>query len=147
MAEPYCLAMVLCDAVHRDLSTGKFTILGTFTTLGAAKYPAVVMGAVYFAVTDGLGEVDLRIRIVESQADLTDADGTLIFESQSNKVRFGSPLEVLEGAFLLSKVGEDGMAAPVMLPHEGMYHCELTANGVLLMSRRLLALGPEGPTP
>jgi hypothetical protein len=48
MAEPYCLAMVLCDQVYRDAISGKFTLLGTFSTVGAQKYPLTIIFMVSF---------------------------------------------------------------------------------------------------
>lgn len=38
MAEPYCLAMVLCDAVHRDPATAKHFVMGTFSSVGATDF-------------------------------------------------------------------------------------------------------------
>jgi hypothetical protein len=143
MAEPYCLAMVLCDAIHRDQATGKFTLLGTFSTLGANEYPAQVQCVVYFAITDGMGDVSVSIRIVDSEADLTDKEGSVVFESPAMPpISFVSPLMVLEGAFPLITI-KDGIATPLEIPNPGVYHCELYANTQLLMSRRLLAIAPS----
>ena len=143
MAEPYCLAMTLCDAVHRDQTTGKFTILGTFSTLAAHQYPANISGCVYFAVTDGMGKVKMSIRIVESSEAFTDDESPVVFQTVQTEVDFESPLVVFEGAFLLLKIDNEGHPQPVILERPGMYHCELFANDALLMSRRLLALGPD----
>ncbi|HBO43970.1 MAG TPA: hypothetical protein DD670_08570 [Planctomycetaceae bacterium] len=131
MSEPYCLAMVLCDNVHRDAATGKHTILGTFSTLGAGKYPAKVSFCVYFAITDGLGPTKLRIRLVDAACGITDeVDGETepVFEV-SHEFPFESPLVVLEGMFQFK----------TEIPKAGLYHCEMWAGGELLMSRRVLA--------
>lgn len=144
MAEPYCLAMVLCDAIHRDQATGKFTILGTFSTLGAGDYPADLLCFVYFAITDGQGKVSVSIRIVESSADLTD-EGAVIFESKAMQVDFQDPLMVLEVAVMIVDRDEAGQPCPVKIPRPGLYHCELYANSEVLMSRRLLAVGTADP--
>jgi len=131
MSEPYCLAMVLCDNVHRDAATGKHTILGTFSTLGAKKYPAKVAFCVYFAVTDGLGPTDLRVRLVDATSGLVDeVEGkeAVVFEV-SQEFDFENPLVVLEGFFrFLTEI-----------PKAGLYHCEMWAGNELLMSRRVLA--------
>ncbi len=116
MAEPYCLAMVLCDAVHQDRTTNKFTILGTFSTLGAERFPLFFGGMVYFAITDGIGEVMLSVRIVESAADITDQEGVVVFESPKIPIQMSSPLMVMEGVAPLMSVNEHGFLQPVRLP-------------------------------
>lgn len=145
MSEPYCLAMVLCDHVHRDPATGKHTILGTFSTLGAHVFPAQVSFAVYFAVTDGLGPTKLRIRLVDAKSGLVDESGDKdrkpVFEVSGEFV-FESPLVVMEGA----------MHFKTSIPEPGLYHCEMWAGEELLMSRRVLAAPismqqPEGGEP
>lgn len=135
MPEPYCLAMVLCDAVHRDATTGKFTILGTFSAFAADAFPAQVRCSVYYSVTDGLGPTSLRLRIVDAKQGIMDSiseDEGLVFEA-STEFDFESPLLVLEAA---ASIG-------VSLPKPGLYHCELWAGNELLMSRRLLAVNKE----
>jgi hypothetical protein len=124
--------MVLCDYVHRDPATGKHTILGTFSTLGAQVFPAKVSFAVYFAITDGLGPTQLRVRLVDAVSGLADAPegdgGEPVFEV-SGEFDFESPLLVLEGA----------MRFQTDIPRPGLYHCEMWAGDELLMSRRVLA--------
>lgn len=135
MPEPYCLAMVLCDAVHRDATTGKFTILGTFSTLASHKFPAQVKFCVYYAVTDGLGPTSMRLRLVDAKQGIANGgseDDGMVFEACSD-FDFESPLLVLEGA----------AAFGTALPKPGLYHCELWAGNELLMSRRLLAVVQE----
>lgn len=133
MASPYCLAMVLCDGVHRDPSTNKFTILGTFSSFGAESYPAVLRFCVYFAVTDGTGTVTLRLQLIDAAADVIDARNE---EDQEGRVfamksdyEFPSPFAVVEAA----------IGVETQLPKPGQYHFELWADGDLLMSRRLIA--------
>ena len=131
MAEPYCLAMVLCDGIHRDAATGKFTLLGTFSTITAAQYPANIHFFVYFAVTDGLGRVAIRLRIVDAKEGLSgERESTEVFSSPPSEMDFSDPLMVFEVAALIQ----------TKLPNEGLYHCELFAGDQLLMSRRLLAV-------
>jgi hypothetical protein len=130
--------MVLCDDVHRDATTGKFTILGTFSTFAADEFPAQVRFSVYYAVTDGLGPTSLRLRIVDAKRGIADGVGEdegLVFDA-SSEFDFESPLLVLEAA----------MSIGVPLPEPGLYHCELWAGDELLMSRRLLAVTKKGLT-
>jgi hypothetical protein len=131
MPEPYCLAMVLCDAVHRDTTTGKYTILGTFSTLGARKFPAQLQFCVYYSITDGLGPTTLRLRLVDARCGIAngvDDAESVVFEASAD-FDFENPLLVLEAV----------MAVKTPIPNEGLYHCELWAGDELLMSRRLLA--------
>jgi len=127
--------MVLCDGVHRDATTGKFTILGTFSTLGAKEFPAQVRFCVYYAITDGLGPTALRLRIIDASCGIANGVGEdegMVF-SASSQFDFENPLLVLEAAVSIG----------VVLPQAGLYHCELWAGDELLMSRRLLAVQAE----
>ena len=134
MAEPYCLAMVLCDQVYRDAVSGKFTILGTFSTIGSPQYPLAVAFMVYFAVTDGHGQIPISLRIVNARADIAgdEPSANEIFQSQPNSVDFPSPLAVIESVAVIQAV----------IPAPGHYHCELYAADKMLMARRLLAVDP-----
>jgi hypothetical protein len=134
MAEPYCLAMVLCDGVHRDAITGKFTLLGTFSTLYAAEYPANVMFCVYFAITDGLGRTTICTKIVDS--DSLGGAAEPIFEMPA-EFEFASPLMVMESVAIVTTT----------IPKPGLYHCELHAGNELLMSRRVLAVNVNEEPP
>ncbi len=125
--------MVLCDAVHRDSATGKHTILGTFSTVGADTYPAKVGFCIYFAITDGLGQTRLRLRLVDAESGIVDKteNGTEgpVFKIEFD-IPFEDPLVVMETA----------VGVETALPKPGLYHCELWAGDDLLMSRRLLAI-------
>ncbi len=79
MADPYCLAMILCDNVHIDSTTGKQTILGTFSALGAPDFPAKISFALYYAITDAEGDRELTYRMVDSKHGFED-ESTPIFE-------------------------------------------------------------------
>ena len=131
--------MVLCDAVHQDPATGKFTILGTFNTFTAAQFPSLVRFSIYFSVTDGFGLTPLSLRVVGAASGLQagDADdaGFPILQLPPLEFEFADPLAVLES---VADIGFE-------LPRPGLYHCELLAGTSLLMSRRLLAL--QGPAP
>jgi hypothetical protein len=125
--------MVLCDGVHRDFTTGKHTILGTFSTLGAYAFPAKINLCIYFAITDGLGPTKLRLRLVDAESGIVDkgenATEGLVFEIETD-IAFEDPLAVIETV----------VAIRTALPRAGLYHCELWAGEDMLMSRRLLAV-------
>jgi hypothetical protein len=122
--------MILCDNVHIDSTTGKQTILGTFSTVGAKDFPCDVAFALYYALTDAEGEVDLTYRMVDSKHGFDD-ESTPIF-AINFQVMTPSPLAVIEGAIVVK----------TQLPNPGVYHCELLTGDSVLMSRRLVALRP-----
>ena len=128
MAEPYCLAMVLCDSVYQDPATGKFTLLGTFSTIRATEFPTKTRFCVYCAVTDGLGKSEIKLKIVHAKKG-KEADDEMILETPAIEINFSNPIAVVEGVM---KIETD-------LPNEGVYICELFAGNDLLMSRRLVA--------
>lgn len=134
MPEPYCLAMVLCDAVHRDVGSGKFTLLGTFSVVQAVTFPASFRFTIYLAVTDGANDVDIRLRVVDAGQDFDDQSEP-VWETKTTSLNFPNPLAVIEGVF----------GVELELPRPGMYHCEAFANDDLLMSRRLAAIQISGP--
>lgn len=132
MHEPYCLAMVLCDSVHQDPATGKFTLLGTFSTFGASEFPASVLFVVYCAITDGQGKVPIKLRLVDSATDVAGDGGEPVFDEVIGECDFSDPLMVFELRTLIN----------CNLPEAGVYHCEIYGGDKLLMSRRLLAVRP-----
>lgn len=131
MADPYCLAMVLCDNVHMDSTTGKQTILGTFSTVGAKDFPTRLEFAVYYAITDAVGDLELTFRIVDSKHGFEDNQPPVL--EKPFQLNSPTPLAVMEGRILVDAV----------LPEPSVYHCELLADGNVLMSRRLVAVRPS----
>ena len=130
--KPYCLAMVLCDAVHRDSSTGKFTILGTFSRLNGSAFPVRARFCVYFSITDARGSVPLGVRIVDSAAQMADdKDGGVIFTSDLPSLQLDNPLMIVDGV----------CGIRVDFPKPGVYHCELFSGNEDLMARRLIVNG------
>lgn len=128
MPEPYCLAMVICDDVHKDPSTSKHTILGTCNVFVAREFPATIKFAVYTAITDALGPLDVVFRLVKA-----DFDEEPVFSLPPQEITVASPLMVLETV----------MRVMAQVPEPGQYHCELLANGELLMARRLVIMDSE----
>jgi len=133
MSEPYCLALVLCDAVHRDPATGKCTILGTFSTVNSLEFPTHLSFCQYNAVTDADGEFKLKFQIVDSGHSFEE-DAKPLFSVEVD-LHSPSPLAVIEGTMAIQNVP---------LPKPGVYHCELLHEETLLMSRRLVAIQMSG---
>lgn len=114
--------------------SGKFTILGTFSTVGSQNYPLDMVFMVYFAVTDGHGKIPISIRIVDARADVADDESTTseVFRMPPSEMDFLSPLAVIESVAVIQ----------VRIPRPGHYHCELYAGEKMLMARRMLAVDP-----
>jgi hypothetical protein len=122
---PYAIALVLCDAVHRDPVTGKNTLLGTFSTITSRTFPAVhpEMSA-YLALTDGAGTSRIDVR-------LTPADGAAApLAEASFEVEFDDgrmTFEVVVGF------------ADVVFPKAGEYRVSIACGEDVLLERRLMA--------
>lgn len=131
MAEPYCLAMILCDVAHSDSITGKYSLLGTFNNVGSFKFPAEIAMTVYFALTDGLGRNKIRLQFVKAGLIVTpdeEVDEDTWRCVIGTHKEFESPLDVVE----------DCVEVGMIVPEPGLYHCELWSNSEQLMTRRFL---------
>ncbi|MCK6457369.1 MAG: hypothetical protein L6Q92_12675 [Phycisphaerae bacterium] len=120
---PAVLSMIVCDGVHRDPSTGKFTILGTFNIIGCRQTPVTheVM-FVYLALTDALGTTPLTLDLVS--ADET----TTIFKSEVS-IDVPDPLVVVELPL---------QARNVTFENPGEYRLRLFCADEPLMERRIV---------
>jgi len=121
--------MVLCDGTHQDPTTGKLTILGTFSTVAAETYPTSLNFCVYSAVTDAMGDFRLKFQLVDSQHAFEENNEPLF--SVEIPLNSPSPLAVCESSMQVGNVA---------IPEPGVYHCELLHEGEVLMSRRLVAI-------
>lgn len=134
MADPYCVAMVLCDDVHIDPGTQKRFIMGTFSTIASHSFPATINLAVYYGITDAGGDMEITFRIVDSRHLFDDSSEPLFFVTFP--MTSPTPLAVCEG--ILQVKG-------LTIPSAGVYHCELMHGEEVLMARRLVAI--ELPKP
>ena len=129
---PQALAMMLCDAVWRDPSTGKTFIQGGFTAVSAREFPCVLSRfSAYIALTDLVGAVPIRIRLV-----YLDGNGAPPQEvnSAQAKVDSGDRLAVAEGECLFQDV---------VFERPGEYRLILECDGEPVLERRLMAM-PAG---
>lgn len=123
---PYALAMVVCDFVWRDPATGKFTILGTFSTLAALIFPCVQpLMSVFVAITDGRGKTPVKLRLVDADESVPP-----LFEGMF-EVEWSDPRMIMEIAF-----GVQGVA----FPSAGEYRFQLFSGSEPLMERRIVVL-------
>jgi len=129
--EPLVLAMVICDAVWQDAATGKFFLLGVFSSISAKKFPAThPMLAVWFALTDLRGKTPLKLRLVTVDED------AILCEEAGELADVGDPRVVAEIALHLQGV---------QFPMPGEYRMQLLGQeGALLAERRIMVLQITG---
>ena len=128
---PEVLALVIADQVHRDEKTGKFFILGTRASLGAAAFPFTSASlAVYASLIDGHGETAIRLRLID-----VDEGREPVVEFETT-VNFLEPTEEVVIAFRLSDL---------VFPEPGDYRLQLYGAGQFLRERRFLLIPLENP--
>lgn len=128
---PMALAMVVCDAIYQDPATKKCTLLGTFSTITARRFPvAHPQLAVHVALTDGRGNVRIKLALVGEEEG-----GPSLFAGEG-VIHFADPRIVAELNFQLANVA---------FPSPGAYRFQLFANDELLMERRLLVMQAAQP--
>ncbi len=126
--------MVMCDAVWRDPSTGKFTILGTFTSIGGHEFPLVVPQiTVYLSLTDARGKVPIKLKLI----DAADEDETAVAEVDL-EVEFPDPIVVMD---VVAGLGG------ISIPKPGEYRLQLYGLNEFVIERRILVIEPPKPNP
>ncbi len=130
---PVALAMVVCDAIYQDQATKKCTLLGTFSTITARRFPVVHSQlAVHVVLTNGHGNVRIKLALAGEDDNLPP-----LFSGEG-MIHFADPRVVAELNFQLSNV---------TFPKAGAYRFQLFANDELLMERRLLVIQGGSPPP
>jgi hypothetical protein len=121
---PYVLALGVCDLIYRDRSTGKRSMLGCFSVLHAAEFPAVHPAlCVYLDLTNGRGQVTIKVQIIDSD-ELHDP----IWVAES-LVDFVDPRMVAE---------LDLIVGGLRFPEAGEYRVQVFADNQFILERRLL---------
>lgn len=123
---PMVLAMMICDAIYQDPATHKCTILGTFSTINARRFPVVHRQlAVHVAMTGGHGMTQICLSLVGPE------EGEPPLFSRDGRIDFRDPRMVAELNFVLTNI---------TLKQAGEYRLQLSAGDELLMERRLYVL-------
>ena len=121
---PDVLALLVCDQIITDRVTGKQSLIGMFSNVHARGYPAThPQLSVFVALTDGHGETDLVIRIVDSN------DSRPPIVEGKGKVVFKDPRTIANLALQFHGLS---------FPQPGEYRVQLYAGGELLREARLL---------
>jgi hypothetical protein len=114
---------MICDHVWRDPRNGKHNLLGTFAGIGSSTFPLVTSFAVYFAVTEGRGQLPIRMELIDLDEERPAVfDAEAIFEFQDLR-------QVIEGTFAFTDL---------VIPEPGEYRLKLFAGGEFLMERALI---------
>ena len=124
---PIVHAMVICDGVYQETTTGKCTVLGTFSDISSRVFPVIhpVM-FVFVQMTDIQGQVPIRLRMVRV---VPQAPGEVEeFRTPDVVVTVPSPLEVVEISIRLSGVRFD---------QPGEYRIQLVVRGHTAHERKL----------
>lgn len=130
---PVVLAMVVAETVLTDMATGRHTIQGTYHSLAAPAFPLVLPWiVVYVALTDGHGETQMRLQLVD-----VDETQPPLFELEA-QVDLSDPLAVAEVIFTQRNVA---------FPEPGEYRLQLFGGGQPLLERRLWIVPEEGDEP
>jgi len=130
--DPKVCAMLLCDHVHRDPATGKFTLLGIFHQVNVkSSFPATHGPfGIYVNLTNMNGAYSFAVRCANMRDD-----------SVVGETRTESPLVVKDP---LARV-EFGFAIPGLpIPEAGAYVFQLYANDRLLDDRAIVVQKVEG---
>lgn len=81
---PDVIALLVCDQIITDRLTGKQSLIGMFSNIHTRGFPAThPQLCVFVALTDGHGETDLTIRIVdsnESRPPVVEGRGKVVFK-------------------------------------------------------------------
>lgn len=132
-ATPLAQAMVICDAVWSDPTTGKNFLLGTFTSIAAASFPCTHPEMrVYVVITDCRGKTPLTLRLVYIDPEDTSHDEHVV--ETEMEIDSPSPLATGELVFGLENV---------VFAKAGEYRFQLECRGAPLIERRLVVAQQE----
>lgn len=96
---PDVISMVLVDAIHRDPTTAKCYLLGTYSAIVGQSFPCVWERiCVYTALVGGHGPTPIRLVLVDEGGEEEPIC------AQDTTVTFSSPLVVAELTFTFTKV-------------------------------------------
>jgi hypothetical protein len=128
---PRALGLFVCDQVIFEVGTGKPSLIGIFTGISCSEFPSVPRPFdVYAALTDGQGEGQFSLRVINLENELALAD-------QSMTIAFPDPLQVVYFKFRFRQLS---------FPQAGFYVFELLAEDEPVCHQRIkVYLGEELP--
>jgi len=124
---PICTAIVLCDRVKFDSTTGRKTIKGTFDRLVASKNePISTRFHVYVELTDGLGTVPLEVQIVTTEKNASGSEDVLF--SSKCTAKFPHRMKTTTAVFEVKTT----------FPEPGIYNCFLKSGDKVIVKKRII---------
>lgn len=121
MCPPIALTLLICDHAWRDPNSGKHSLLGIFSRFASSTFPFDIDMTAYFAVTDGLGMLPIRMELID-----LDEERPAVFDAEG-LFRFDDRRQVIEGTF----------ACHLTIALPGEYRLKLYVAGEFLMERSL----------
>ena len=109
---PFLLAMLVCDSVINDATTGKASIIGVFDTVWSPTFPVQQPVSLYIRMTDAAGSYKVKLQFVrlDDDAVVATVEGEFTAEDRLRFVELSLRLP------------------PVELRDEGKYEFRLWAN-------------------
>lgn len=135
---PLPLAMVLAEVVHRDATTGMYTLVSTYEAIQAPEFPCEYPSLiVYVALTDGREGAQITLRLID-----VDEEGEPVLESEPQTYDLADPTLTFQTTFFQPEV---------VFAEPGEYRLQLLGDGKVIGERRLLVMqaggGPDvGPS-
>jgi len=119
--KPSPIALVLCDAIYRDETSGKTALVGLFNNISSRQVPVMHPRLAVFASVTGLREGShAKLEIVEAETEQPIATTSGPFPEGA------TPLVVADLSFVFGNV---------VFPQEGLYTVRFWVNDHLLMCR------------
>jgi hypothetical protein len=116
---PKCKAFLLCQGTIIEQHSGNVTIINTFNAFVAPKFPGQIGPfLVFIQLTNGIGEYDAEVEIVDLQDDRTIARAV-----GPAKLKFPTKLARMNVMIPIP---------PLQLPHGGSYEIRVIADGQLI---------------
>jgi hypothetical protein len=124
---PLVLSINICDAIIRDETTKKVSLIGIFNTIQVSSFPAVhPLLHLYMALTNGHGEYKGEIRLTDTADNvLISAQGPLVFKDALQVIEINFEWRLLK------------------FKHDGEYVIEVLCDGQQVGMRKFRVIGPK----
>lgn len=119
--KPSPIALVLCDSIYRDETTGKTALVGLFNNISARELPMVHPRLSIFASITGLRENShVKLEIVEAET------GESVASANGPMPPGANPLTVADMSFVIGNIE---------FTNQGLYYVQFWVNDHLLFCR------------
>ena len=130
---PIPLGLHFCEGLDLVVETGQFSLRGLFQQLRVEVFPSEPVAMTVFAsVTDGRGEGDLLLDVLELQ----ETEPPVLIYRQRRGAKFNDPMAIYSLEFRLTRL---------QFLRPGEHLIQLSFDGQMIADRRLF-VGAEGPS-